>query len=81
MHNPLVADYIRSESRGHGMGLTGYGSIFGHLIMVALFEFARGMTRSMQFLMAASVLFILAIYLAFLVREPKIMEKKTLENG
>ena len=81
MHNPLVADYIRSESRGHGMGIIGYGSIFGHILMVILFEFSRGMSRSVQFLMAALVLIILAVYLAFIVREPKIMEKKTLENG
>ena len=81
MHNPLVADYIRSESRGHGMGIIGFGSIFGHILMVILFEFSRGMTRSVQFLMVASILLILAVYLAFIVREPKIMEKKTLENG
>ena len=81
MYNPLVADYIRSESRGHGMGIIVYGSIFGHILMVILFEFSRGMTRSVQFLMVAFVLLLLAVYLAFIVREPKIMEKKTLENG
>ena len=41
--NPLILDYVKSESRGLGMSIVAYGFIFGELTMIALFEFTRKM--------------------------------------
>lgn len=41
---PLVMDYIKSESRGVGVSIAGYGFIFGELIMISMFEATRKMS-------------------------------------
>ena len=42
--NPLIADYIKNESRGSGISLGAYGYVFGKLIMILMFELTRKMT-------------------------------------
>lgn len=42
--NPLVLDYIKSESRGLAMALPTLGMVVGELILVTLF----GVTRSLN---------------------------------
>ena len=42
--NPLILDYVKSESRGLGMGLATYGFVFGELLMISIFELTRPMT-------------------------------------
>ena len=39
--NPLVIDYIKSESRGVGMGIVTYGFVFGELAMIFMFQMTR----------------------------------------
>ena len=42
--NPLILDYVKSESRGFGMGIVTYGFVFGELLMITIFEMTRSMT-------------------------------------
>ena len=44
--NPLVLDYVRSESRGLGMGLITYGFVFGKVIFISMFEATRKMSMT-----------------------------------
>ena len=39
--NPLICDYVKSESRGLGMSIVAYGFVFGELMMIFLFENTR----------------------------------------
>ena len=38
---PLLVDYVKSESRGFGMTFQSYGSVFGELCMIGLFDLTR----------------------------------------
>ena len=46
LSNPLVLDYIRSESRGLGMGLITYGFVFGKVIFISMFEATRKLSMT-----------------------------------
>ena len=39
--NPLILDYVKSDSRGVGMSIVTYGFVFGELAMIGLFEVTR----------------------------------------
>lgn len=42
--NPLILDYVKSDSRGIGMSIVTYGFVFGELAMIGLFEATRKLT-------------------------------------
>jgi len=78
---PLVMDYIKSESRGVGVGLAGYGFIFGELIMISMFEATRKMSMTMQYWVPAVIIATMTLSLIFLIREPTIKQCKKMPDG
>ena len=74
--NPLICDYVKSESRGTANTLFRYGFMLAELIMITLFEFTRNMSLWKRFSVPALLLSPLAISLCFTTREPQISEEK-----
>ena len=72
MINPLILDYVKSESRGLGMGIVTYGFVFGELLMISIFMQTRDMTMYSQYLVPAIVVSLIAISMFWLIREPTI---------
>ena len=42
--NPLITDYVKSESRGLGTTISTFGFVFGDLTFVGIYEATRSMT-------------------------------------
>ena len=74
--NPLIIDYVKTESRGLVMSFASLGIVFGELVMVLMFSMTRGLEISAQYTYPAFIISSMALTLIFLVREPVIKEKK-----
>lgn len=74
--NPLVIDYVKSESRGLGIALASLGLVFGEIIMVSMFAATRKLSMAAQYWVPAIVISILTLTLIFLIREPTVKRKE-----
>ena len=74
MTNPLVIDYVKTESRGLMMSIVSLGLFFGELLMVSIFAWTRDMPIMLQYWTPALVTLLIAVILVFLLREPKIKQ-------
>lgn len=70
--NPLIIDYVKSESRGLVISFASLGIMLGELLMVTLFSLTRQMSMTMQFYVPAVLISSIALTLCVLIREPKI---------
>ena len=73
--NPLVIDYVKSESRGLGIALASLGLVVGEMLMVTMFAATRKLSMEAQYWVPAIIISALAISLIFLIREPTIKRK------
>ena len=73
--NPLIIDYVKSESRGLVMSFATLGLILGELTMVVMFSATRGMNMHGMYWVPAAAVAALSTVLIFLVREPKIKQQ------
>ena len=73
--NPLIIDYVKSESRGLVMSFATLGLILGELTMVIMFSATRGLNMHGMYWVPAAVVAALSTILIFLVREPKIKKQ------
>ena len=71
--NPLIPDYIKSESRGAGTAVRASAFLLGEIFnFVALFGMTVDMDLDKSFTFAAVVCTVMTIIIPFIVREPKI---------
>ena len=68
--NPLICDYVKSESRGTANGLFRYGFLLAEFTMITIFEFTRNLSLMQRFYIPTIILSPIAISLFFTVREP-----------
>ena len=74
--NPLICDYVKSESRGTANTLYRYGFLLSQLLMIAIFERTRNLTMTQKFWVPSVLLAPFVFALHFIVREPSISEKR-----
>ena len=71
--NPLIPDYVKSESRGKGNAIRASAYLIGEIFsMVALFGMTVNMELNKSFTFAAIICTLLTLIIPFVVREPKI---------
>ena len=73
--NPLILDYVKSDSRGLVVSYTTFSFVLGELIMVTMFAATRKVSIGLQYWVCSATIATLTIFLAFLIREPKIRDK------
>ena len=79
--SPLVADYIKNDSRGTAVAMITIGMLIGEAFGMA---FLIGVTMSMDldvsFTFAVIVLCLMTVCGSFLIREPKIKDHEKIEE-
>ena len=71
--NPLIPDYVKSESRGKGIAIRSAAYLIGEIFtMIALFGMTVKMELNKSFTFAAIVWTVMTFIIPFIVREPKI---------
>lgn len=69
--HPLIADYVKRNSRGKAIALAGVGIVFGEVFsMGILFNFTKSMNYYDAFAIAAVLIFLFSIFFLFALREP-----------
>ena len=74
--NPLICDYVKSESRGTANTLYRYGFLLSEFFMILIFERTRNLTMIQKFWVPSVILSPIVFALHFIVREPSITEKR-----
>lgn len=70
--NPLLVDYIKSESRGRASGLRLFGTFFGEIFCQAvLVGLTSKMSFNQSFHLVSLVLFLMVLPLLWMVKETK----------
>ena len=76
--NPLIPDYIRSDSRGQAVALKLLGLVFGELFnAMVLFGLTVEMDLNHAFIFSSIIVGVLNLPLPFLMREVEIKEKNS----
>ena len=75
--SPLIADYIKSESRGQASAYATIGNLIGQVFsLVVLVGGTMKMELNEAYTYAAVILCIMSVLLFFLIREPVIKDPK-----
>ena len=78
--SPLIADYIKSDSRGSASALASAGMLAGALFsFVVLIGGTKEMDLDSGYTFAAVVLTFMSIILFFLIREPVIKDRSKIK--
>jgi MFS family permease len=71
LSHPLIADYVKRTSRGKAIALAGVGIILGEVFsMGILFNLTKSMNYYDAFAIAASLIFMFALFFMFSLKEP-----------
>jgi len=82
MQNPLIPDYIKRDSRGKAVALSGIGLVMGEVFsMGVLFNLTKSMNFYDAFKVASSVLLFFIIIFLFIIREPSIVYNSGKKQG
>ena len=70
--NPLIADYVKRDSRGKGVSIRVLGALLGEICSMTLFGLTASMGIDSSFTVVAAVCACLTLIMPLIVREPKI---------
>ena len=69
--NPLIADYVKKNSRGKAIALSGIGMVMGEVFsMGILFNITKNMNFFDAFAIFSCVIFLFSIFFAWAIKEP-----------
>jgi sugar phosphate permease len=69
--HPLIPDYVKRNSRGAAIAISGVGLVFGEVLsMGILFNLTKNMSFYSAFAIAALLIFMFSILFLFIIKDP-----------
>ena len=80
--NPLIADYVKKNSRGKAIALSGVGMVMGEVFsMGILFNITKNMNFFDAFAIASGVIFLFSIFFFWAIKEPDLQTIRDAPNS
>lgn len=73
--HPLIADYVKRNSRGKAIALSGLGIVLGEVFsMGVIFNMTKSMNYFDAFTITAAIIFVFSLFFLYAVEDPKLDE-------